>query len=335
MAHESPLFQSSLELLGHSITHFNGSTELDRKLVILHLANAVELMLKDLMLDQGLSIYKNPKETITLNGAVAALREQDVELPVFHKVELMIDERNALQHRFGSPNELTTLFYTESTMEFFDGLLASYYDLNLDEILPQFLPERELAAFRLRRPTNESELENLKKVAAVHPSGAMLAAYSYFERLIREFAAKISEDERARFRHPGFLTSHRYLERVGVEIGEALGESLDDVRQLRNMVAHGRKEPTRKEVASAVEAIEQFEQYLDQLESPEKLLEIRENRDRIEQERMERQLEAKERSAGFRPRGGQPSQLRESPKQAVPKGSSGEQEQDADDAEDS
>jgi hypothetical protein len=37
MAIESPLFQSAMELLGHSLLHYNGKNELDRKLVILHL----------------------------------------------------------------------------------------------------------------------------------------------------------------------------------------------------------------------------------------------------------------------------------------------------------
>jgi len=31
MALESPLFQSAMELLGHSISHFNGQKELDGK----------------------------------------------------------------------------------------------------------------------------------------------------------------------------------------------------------------------------------------------------------------------------------------------------------------
>ena len=76
MAIESPLFQSSMELLGHSFTHFNASEELDRKLVILHLANAVELILKDLVLDSGESIYKSPKETITIHGCIKSLQEK-------------------------------------------------------------------------------------------------------------------------------------------------------------------------------------------------------------------------------------------------------------------
>lgn len=118
MAIESPIFQSSMELLGHSISHFNKSEELDRKLVILHLANAIELILKDLVLDQGESIYKNPKETVTIHGCIQALKEKSISIPYLNKIELLIDERNALQHRFGSPNELTTIFYMNIAISF-------------------------------------------------------------------------------------------------------------------------------------------------------------------------------------------------------------------------
>ncbi len=58
---ESPLFQSTMELLGHSISHFTKKEELDRKLIILHLANSIELIPKDLVLNHDKSIYKNPK----------------------------------------------------------------------------------------------------------------------------------------------------------------------------------------------------------------------------------------------------------------------------------
>ncbi|WP_279496145.1 hypothetical protein [Aeromonas veronii] len=119
MAIESPLFQSAMELLGHSITHYNGKKELDRKLLILHLANAVELILKDLVLDSGESIYKGPKETITIQGCIKVLQDKSISLPLLNKIELLVDERNALQHRFGSPNELTSIFLHEYSREFF------------------------------------------------------------------------------------------------------------------------------------------------------------------------------------------------------------------------
>jgi hypothetical protein len=108
-----------MELLGHSLTHYNGKNELDRKLVILHLANAIELILKDLVLDAGDSIYKSPKETITIHGCLSSLETKGIKLPFLNKIELLIDERNALQHRFGSPNQLTSIFYMNIAQEFF------------------------------------------------------------------------------------------------------------------------------------------------------------------------------------------------------------------------
>ncbi len=123
MAIESPLFQSAMELLGHSLTHYNGKNELDRKLVILHLANAVELILKDLLLDAGESIYKGPKETITIQGCLSGLDSKGIKLPFLNKIELLIDERNALQHRFGSPNQLTSIFYMNIAQQFFREIL--------------------------------------------------------------------------------------------------------------------------------------------------------------------------------------------------------------------
>jgi hypothetical protein len=103
-----------MELFGHSISHFNSAAELDRKLLILHLANAIELLLKDLVLDTGESIYRNPKETINIHKCIEILKNKGIVLPYLNKNELLIDERNALQHRFGSPNELTMIFYEEA-----------------------------------------------------------------------------------------------------------------------------------------------------------------------------------------------------------------------------
>lgn len=137
MSTTSPLFQSSMELLGHSISHFIIGEELDRKLVILHLSNAIELLLKDLVLETGESIYKpkNPKETITIHECIKTLNDKSCNIPYINKVELLIDERNALQHRFGSPNELTSIFYMELCFAFFKDVLDEHYNQDIEEIL--------------------------------------------------------------------------------------------------------------------------------------------------------------------------------------------------------
>lgn len=259
MASRSPLFQSSIELLGHSIEHFNTGNELDRKLVILHLANAIELILKDTILDQGISIYKNPKETITISRSLEILSDQDFKLPLLNKVELLIDERNALQHRFGSPNELTTIFYMDVAYEFFKILLKENYDEEIDELLQQFTDGSVLAAFKLRQPTDDSELEKLKKVATVHPLGAYLSAMNYYETLVRTFIDEFKLD-----RPFGPLNyTHRMLTNfLGINIPDELERKLIDLRRHRSAVTHGKSDVSKEDVVNAVDIINEFEDLL-------------------------------------------------------------------------
>ncbi|MBX3650639.1 MAG: hypothetical protein KF771_04645 [Burkholderiales bacterium] len=263
MAIESPLFQSSMELLGHSITHFNGTSELDRKLVILHLSNAVELLLKDMVLDGGGSIYKNPKETITIHGCIEALNAKNIAVPHMNKLELLIDERNALQHRFGSPNELTAIFYMNVATDFFRDVLKQNYGQDFDEIISQFTEAKDLNALKMREPTDDSELENLKKLGKVHPLGALLSAIAYLEKTIIKFCASVGISERF---SPSMPISSRYLEINGIELPKGLSERLDNTRRLRNMAAHGRAEPTREDVIAAISTIEELERFLASLD---------------------------------------------------------------------
>lgn len=282
-----------MELFGHSFSHFNASEELDRKLVILHLANAVELILKDLVLDTGTSIYKGPKETITIHGAIKALQEQSITVPFLNKIELLIDERNALQHRFGSPNELTTIFYMNIAQDFFREVLRDRYDQDYNETVSQFVDAKELAAFQMREPSGEAELENLRKLSNVHPLGALLSAMSYLEKAILNFGDTmgLEEDFRRRSIMPGL--SHRTLERYGVIVPEPLREKLDETRRLRNMAAHGRKEPSKHEVNEAINTIEEFEKFLGAIDADDfrlqmqKAIDERNHAERLRREKME------------------------------------------------
>ena len=290
MAIESPLFQSAMELLGHSFSHFNDSKELDRKLVILHLANAVELILKDLVLDSGESIYKSPKETITIHGCISTLQNKGISIPYLNKVELLIDERNALQHRFGSPNELTAIFYMNIAQAFFKDILKDHYNQDYEELVAQFVDPKELHAFRMREPNDDAELENLKKLANVHPLGALLSAMTYFEKKIIDFSVSIGLEEDLRRRPYWSMMSHRSLEQFGVGIPSDLNEEMDETRRLRNLTAHGRKEPTKDEVSKAIDSIEKFEQFLSTIDSSEVKL-------KVEAHLKERELERKQRLA--------------------------------------
>lgn len=294
MAIESPLFQSAMELLGHSLSHYNGKKELDRKLVILHLANAVELILKDLVLDSGRSIYKNPKETITIQGCLSALSDEGINIPFLNKIELLIDERNALQHRFGSPNELTSIFYMNIAQEFFKEVLKKHYGQDYSELISQFADEQDLVAYKLGEPSNDQELEKLQELAKIHPLGALLSAWSYFEKSTEKFISKAGLDFRRR--RPFTMELARGgLERFGIEIPEDLRRKIDNMRRIRNMAAHGRAEPSKKEVKETIKTIEELESYLSSLDldAIRKIAAL--EKEKYETERLETISEMKER----------------------------------------
>ncbi|NIY90565.1 hypothetical protein [Vibrio campbellii] len=265
MAIESPLFQSAMELIGHSISHYNGKKELDRKLLILHLSNAVELILKDLVLDAGESIYKNPKETITIQGCLSTLEKKGVNIPLFNKVELLIDERNALQHRFGSPNELTSIFYMNIAQTFFKEILKSHYDQDYDEIIKQFADESDLVAYKMNEPTNDQELDKLKDLAKLHPLGALLAAWTYFEKELEMLFVELGLSYK-HHRQPVTEVMRGTYDDTGFTIPLELRESLMEIRKIRNMAAHGRMEPNIKQVKDTVAVIEAIESHITNLD---------------------------------------------------------------------
>jgi uncharacterized protein YutE (UPF0331/DUF86 family) len=269
MAYESPIFQSSIDLFAHSIEHFNSGTERDRKFVILHLANSVELLLKDLLLDLGETIYKNPKETISIAGAISTLTKKNINIPFLNKLELLIDERNALQHRYGFPNELTTIFYMDTTYKFFESFLKDNYSLNIKDVLTEYLTEPQLASFQIGQTSSQKELEKLIRFAKLHPVGSLLSGYAYYEKLlsyIKEnigFGAKTSKGRVVSF----FTTLHliKLFEDFNLPLSKRLAKLIETMTKARNQAAHGREEPTSEEVIKYLKAIKELEPLIEEL----------------------------------------------------------------------
>ena len=92
----SPLLRSAFEVLEHGLWHFlRSTTTTDMKFALLHVDQAIELLLKEKVRSGGKSIYKNPKETITIWGAYNIL-EQELNCIIQEKpdLELLHEERN-------------------------------------------------------------------------------------------------------------------------------------------------------------------------------------------------------------------------------------------------
>ena len=134
----SPLLRSAFEVLEHGLWHFlRSTTTTDMKFALLHVDQAVELLLKEKVRREGKSIYKNPKETITIWGAYSVL-EDELGCTISEKpdLELLHEERNSIQHKYANPSPEDAAFHIENAMRFIDRFVRDELGYNLRAYIP-------------------------------------------------------------------------------------------------------------------------------------------------------------------------------------------------------
>lgn len=105
------------------------------KLAVLHVDQAVELVLKEKVRTLGKSIYKNQKETITIWGAYDILTESKVSVPEKPDLEMLHEERNNIQHKFSNPSPEDTAFYLEKAVGFIKRFCSSELGVTIDSFV--------------------------------------------------------------------------------------------------------------------------------------------------------------------------------------------------------
>lgn len=240
MSDKSPLFVSSVELLAHAVELYSQGVERKYKFVILHLANAVELILKDRLVDKGISIYVQRKpQTIGIWDAFEELQKVGINISERPVMELLIDDRNTIQHRFGFPNAETVFYYLEQTVAFFKRFLNEEYNVDLVEVLKLHLTEENLALIGLAEK-KEDAYASLDKLFAISPESAVLQAYNLIERKYTEING-IKHPYRGRpimlFQVPDFI---HLLGDLAVEgyIPSDAPQKFTFLREMRNRAAH-------------------------------------------------------------------------------------------------
>ncbi len=134
----SPLLRSAFEVLDHGLWHFfRSNTAKDMKFALLHVDQAIELMLKECVRAGGKSIYKNPKETITIWGAYEILtNELNINVPEKPDLELLHEERNSIQHKYANPSPDDAAFHIEKAMNFIRRFTKDQLKLDIKDYVP-------------------------------------------------------------------------------------------------------------------------------------------------------------------------------------------------------
>lgn len=265
MQNQSPLFHSSLELFGHAISHFVGKKPFDRKMVILHLANAVELILKDMVLRNGLSIYDKPKETISTFKALKTLEEKGVPIPLRHHIDMLIDERNTLQHRFGSPEEIACIYYMDTTQAFFNQVMTDVYDQDFMAIIVAFTDKDDFKEWQNFGISDGLELQGLEKYSQIQPLGAYLSSWAYFLKVSSKFKDSLGKIAGYSPDFPDLQYS--YYERLGIKLPNDLKTSLRSYQELSLTCMRGDVIPDAKQVKSLIEDIKKYEEFIGSLDT--------------------------------------------------------------------
>jgi hypothetical protein len=133
----SPLVRSAFEVLNHGLWHFfRSDTTADMKLALLHVDQAIELLLKERVRAGKKSIYKNPKETITIWGAYDILtNELHVAIPEKPDLELLHEERNNIQHKYSNPSPEDAAFHIENAMTFIRRFVNEELKLDITQFV--------------------------------------------------------------------------------------------------------------------------------------------------------------------------------------------------------
>jgi hypothetical protein len=94
-------------------------------------------MLKECVRAGGKSIYKNPKETITIWGAYDILiNELKVVIPEKPDLELLHEGRNNIQHKYANPDSDDAAFHIQKAMEFIRRFVKDELKLDIKEHVP-------------------------------------------------------------------------------------------------------------------------------------------------------------------------------------------------------
>jgi hypothetical protein len=142
----SPLLRSAVEVLEHGLWHFfRSNTATDMKFAIMHVDQAIELVMKERVRAGGRSINKpnNSKETLGI-WALYEILEKDLKCKIPEKadLELLHEERNAIQHKYLNPSAEDASFHISNGVRFLQRFLKEELAVDIyDHVASKFLDD--------------------------------------------------------------------------------------------------------------------------------------------------------------------------------------------------
>lgn len=265
MSEKSPLFISAMELLSHGVELLEQNDGKKNKFVVLHLSNAVELLLKDMVIDCGESIYENNgKTTINIWTALKILEKNGTCISKKPHIEMLIDDRNVIQHKFGYPSKECVIYYLEIVVELFRECLSNRYDVEFNDIAPEYFSESGLL---LIGASKKSEFDTVYAIAKYDLLSAVATAYSLLEAKVYRLLGHEHDTRPVMIWHDQrFFDLLKCLDKGHID-GENPKKYFDSIRQLRNIAVHRQHHEVDSMVNEMNEGISKIEKLILALDS--------------------------------------------------------------------
>ncbi len=233
---QSPMLKHSIESFQHGLEHYLEGSERSRKFAVLHIDQAVELMLKEKVVQTGKSIYKSDGNTLSLHETFKSLK--DFKLPERPRLEELHDLRNTVQHKGYTPDIESTQFYIETAYSFIKRFLDEELSIKCDSILPiNYIALMD----GLRLPDTEEVLTLLQEAKGIKDPT---------EKIVKTYTALQLVVDSCRDIFPGRIlfrqTFRKFMKARGHD-GVKINILLDVIMKLRNQVVHSDYSPTAKE----------------------------------------------------------------------------------------
>lgn len=247
MSDRSPLFMHAIELLIHSVELFQQANERKYVFIVLHLANTVELLLQDRLLDAGHSIYEiNKPVALNVFKVLELLKKERVKIPERPFIDLLIEDRDTIQHRFERPELKTIYRYIDDVTGFVKRFLREEFTLDLGDVLRELgQTEENLQLFGVLEGQG-NVLAFLDKLFALSPGAAIVQAFNFVEGKFMELSFLQATYFDPRVKESFLRTSHKSAEFT--QLLETLVEEkfltrkvvnqLDQLRSARNYAVY-------------------------------------------------------------------------------------------------
>ncbi len=159
----SPMLKFALETFQHGLEHHLEQSPLGRKFALMHIDQAVELLLKEKIVRLGKSIYRNDNTTLSMRECFTSLDHAKVQLPERPRLEDLHDLRNAVQHKGLTPDSESTDYYVEVAYTFAKSFLPNELGISFEEVVDR---------------KHRTLVEGAPQVDAVHVRGILQEARS-------------------------------------------------------------------------------------------------------------------------------------------------------------